>query len=420
MKIKITKEYQEIAEGTIIDADELTAKTILDAQAGVEYKKEVEEADEKALQEVITELTKEIVMSTEVKSEEKGIVEVIRSEPKYKTMKDLLIDAKKHRDVEFQLGEISAKAATGIGDRGGSSGGTNLVTPSFVSDMIYSQMMQEAIVFPRCTQFQLAENAGPTALIKQVNETVRSSTSTFGGLRIYKVDEGSAITPSMPVFTQKSLTIEKAAALVFMSDESIRDIVNIVDQTAGMVAKSFALQIDNDIVNGGLSIADPIVGHAATVAYTVAGAYPTAAEYFGMYNSMLPSYRTKDAIWIMATDTYAALQGLTTPITTSGSGYPLVNRNMKDPDKMQLLGHDVFVSEWATAASTSGNVMFINPTAYAVVTKEGMNSAVSLHVCFTSAQSAYRFYIRYNGAPTFASKLTLPNSKTVSPFVTRN
>jgi HK97 family phage major capsid protein len=363
-------------------------------------------------------------MSTEVKADEvketKGIVEVVKDAPKYKGISDFLVDVKKNHDVEIPLSNFGTKTATGIGDRGGPAAGENLVTPSFVSDVIYKQMMEEAVIMPKCTQFKLAESAGPTALIKQVNETTRTSTSTFGGLRVYKVDEGSNITASTPVFTQKSVTLEKAAVLTYISDEAIRDVVGIVDQTAGMVAQSFGRQIDNDIVNGGLSIATAIVGDGATVAVTVAGSYPTAAEYFTMFNSMHPGYRNSQAEWYMGTDVYASLQGLATPITTSGAGYPLVNRNMKDPDRMELLGHKINVVEWATAAATAGSVMFINLSGYALVTKEAMQAAMSIHVAFISAQNCYRWYFRYNGAPLYKSKITLTNSMTVSYAVTRN
>jgi HK97 family phage major capsid protein len=420
MNIKLEKEYCGIAAGSVIEvADAKTIKDILDAKVGSEYTEAVKQQELNETQQAIAEIVKKeisIMEKTEKETELANVV-VTKDAPLWKNGADWL---KAIKDVGCGIGfdprlAIQQKAAAGIGE--GSSGiGGALITPSFISDVIFKQMMEEAVILPKCNEFKLAESAGPTALIKQVNETVRSNSSLFGGLAVYKVSEGSNITPSLPAFTQKSVTLAKAAVLTYISDEALHDIVNIVDQTAGMVAQSLAWQIDNDIVNGGLGIASPVVGDAATVAVTVAGGYPTSAEWFKIYNSMHPAYR-QGAEWFMGTDTYASLMG----VTAAGSlGYPIFVRDAKEDNDGKLLGKPINIVEWATASNTAGQILFANMKGYTVVTKEALQAAMSIHVQFISAQNTYRWIYRYASAPNYASKIQLPNSAYVSYAVTRN
>ena len=308
MKLKLTKKHNDIDAGLVIDCDEVTAKELLDGQVAIEYTDDVIKSEKDTIKVMVQDAVKKEIENME---KQESTVEVVKDAPIFRSGADFLTSVKA---VGCGFGDTKAtqwlaqqKAATGIGEGSASIGGA-LITPSFISDVIFKQMMEESVIMPKCFEHKLAETAGPTALIKQVNETVRNTTSLFGGLEVFKVSEGSNITASLPSFTQKSVTLAKAAVLTYISDEAVRDIVNIVDQTAGMVAQSFAWQIDNDIVNGGLGIASPIVGDAATVQYTVAGAYPTAAEWFGIYNSMHPAYRD-GAEWFFGTDTYASLMG---------------------------------------------------------------------------------------------------------------
>lgn len=417
MLIKIIQKYQDMEIGTVVDVDEKTADEMINAKSGVKYDEVVISEEKKQLEQSIKDtVQKEIKkMETEVKGtalEVKDGATIVTKEANqgWKNGAEFLMAVKKAAEGRGFDSRLEVKAATGIGEDS-----SPLVTPAFVSDVIYKQAMQAATVFPKMTQYKIAADASSTALVKQFNETGRNNTSTFGGIRIYKVTEGSAITPSTPGFTQKSVTLGKAAALVYMSNESMRDIVNIVDQTAAVVGQSFAWQIDSDVVNGSLSIADPIVGNAATVAKTLAGTYPTAVELFEMYNSVLPAYRD-GAEWYMSGATYARVMAL----GAATSGYPLFNRMAQDTDKQTILGKKVNVCEWATASNTAGQLLFGNPAGHYFIEKESMQAAASIHVAFLTDQQVFRWVWRYASCSQFASKLLLPDGNYYSYFVSRN
>ena len=417
MQVKLLNKYQEHEAGTILECDEITSKELIDTKAGVEYTLEVMEIEKKEIEQQVQDILKREINKMETKE---SVIEVTKhaySETQgWKNGAEFLSAVKRADSGHGVDPRLEVKAATGIGEFSGT--GVNLVTPSFVSDNIFKQMMEESVFMPKMTEFKLAESASATALIKQVNETLRSNTSTFGGLRVYKVDEGSAITPSLPAFTQKSVTLAKAAVLTYISEESMRDIVNIVDQTAGIVAQSLSWQIEGDIfgtqkIDGG--IASPLIGDTSVVAQVVAGAYPTAAEWFSIYNSMHPAYR-QGAEWFMGTDTYASLMGL----VSSGAGYPIFVKDAKEDNDGKLLGKKINIIEQATAVNTAGQIIYANPKGMALVTKENLQAAMSIHVAFLSAQNTYRWMYRYAAAPLYASKVLLPNGKYVSWAVTRD
>lgn len=413
MIIKLTKGYLEHSINDILEVEDLLAKDLIQKDIGIEYTAQIESKEKIEIKEYIQEAIKKEIynMEQEIKKTEDKVEIVVKDNGQngFKNGAEYLEAVKKAAFGKFDP-RLEMKAATGLGEFA-TGAGAELVTPSFISDVIYKQMMEEAVILPKCAKHVLAENASATTLIKQVNETLRSNTSTFGGLRVYKVDEGDSITPSIPAFKQKSVTLSKAAVLSYISEEAMRDIVNIVPQTADMVSKSLAFQLDNDIVNGDLGIFTPIVGDLATVVSGIS-ATPTAAEILAIYNKILPSARG-NAEWFMGPDVYAKIMNLQAPVTTSGGSYPLYSRNIADPDKETLLGKPMHVVEWAKA----GQLLFADLSNYAVVSKEGLQAAMSIHVAFLSAQNVYRWYIRLAGAPLIASKITLPSGIVVSPFV---
>ena len=83
-----------------------------------------------------------------------------------------------------------------------------------------------------------------------------------------------------------------------------------------------------------------------------------------------------------------------------------------------LLGRPYFDTEYNPALGALGDLMLVSPSQYQMIEKSGgIQSASSIHVYFTTDESAFRFVYRVDGAPTWNSTLTLKDSNTVSPFV---
>ena len=84
-----------------------------------------------------------------------------------------------------------------------------------------------------------------------------------------------------------------------------------------------------------------------------------------------------------------------------------------------LMGKRVNYVETASTEGTVGDLMFLDLSQYVTITKGGMQSASSIHVSFTTDQTAFRFVMRVDGQPLWNSALTpYKGSDTQSPFVT--
>ncbi len=83
-----------------------------------------------------------------------------------------------------------------------------------------------------------------------------------------------------------------------------------------------------------------------------------------------------------------------------------------------LLGRPVVPVEYCATLGTVGDIIFADFSQYAAIEKGGIQTAVSMHVQFTTAEMAYRFLYRFDGMPTWDSALTpYKGTNTLSPFV---
>jgi HK97 family phage major capsid protein len=424
MKIKMLVAHKEYNAGTIIDADEVTAKEFIDAKVATEYTEVIEKKDAEAVQEVIAakvqEKNKEIKME-EKKLESKPSVDVLRdSSGDWKSMKEFLHAVRSAEEKHVVDPRLIQKASAGLGEDSNAVGGY-LVQHPLWNQEIFAAYMKASVVAPLCRQFVVEDYANGLKF-KQILETARTVTSQWGGVQFYNVDEGSDITDSKPTFTQVDVPIKQMGALYYLTQALVDDCPNISQFVAGKVGQAFGWMIDNEILNGTLSLMTPVVGHGGTQAVTVSGATPTAIEWNNIYNAMNPGYR-EQAVWLMGTKQYAALMSSSTAILATGgtSGIPLFVKDTTVSPSGTLLGRPIHVIEQATAA-TAGQIIFGAFDNYALLTKGTLTPqvAMSLHVKFISNQQTYRFITRVGGCPLIANKITLPDTSVVAAFVTRN
>jgi HK97 family phage major capsid protein len=424
MKIKMVKDHKEYKANTIIDADEVTAKEYMDLKVAELFTEEVEKKEAEKVQEVIDakvqEIQKESKMTTEIKKETPSIEVTKDSSGEWKSMKEFLHAVRNAEEKHIVDPRLVQKASAGLGEDANAIGGY-LVQHPLWNQEIFSAYMKAAQVAPLCRQFVVEDYANGLKF-KQIDESARSVTSQWGGIRFYNVDEGSDITDSKPTFTQVDVPIKQMGALYYLTQALVDDCPNIAPFVAGKVGQAFAWMIDNEILNATLGICTAVVGHAGTRAVTVAGAFPTQAEYNAMYNSLNPGYR-EQAVWLMGTAAYANLMSQSTAIIAAGgtSGFPLFVKDTTVAPAGTLFGRPIKVIEQATAA-TPGQIIFGAFDNYALLTKGTLTPqvAMSLHVKFISNQQTYRFITRVGGCPLIPKTITLPDTSVVSAFVTQD
>jgi HK97 family phage major capsid protein len=85
----------------------------------------------------------------------------------------------------------------------------------------------------------------------------------------------------------------------------------------------------------------------------------------------------------------------------------------------RLMGRPVQPVEYCSALGTLGDLILANMGEYFVIDNGGIQSASSIHVSFTTDETALRFIYRVNGFPWWTNTMTpFKGSNALSPYVT--
>jgi len=404
--------------GTILDIDSDTAKELIDAEKAIESDgvvKEVKAEDMSvAVKEAVAEAMKSLKVDEvkeEVKIDDIETIEVVKDAPIWKDTGEFLqavVKAGKGNRADERLYK-----STGQNEDGADADGGFLVEHR-IGNEIYKLAAQESVLFPKCDVKEVAPNSNGLK-INMVNETTRSATTLFGGVRCYSPAEGVAKTPFKQAYSQVDIDLGKLFAVNYCTDELLQDRTALRSFIADDVAKSLAWNIDNDILHGTTNTAmQEIENNAATVRVTVAGANPTAAELTTMYVSMAPGCIAR-AEWYMSLSQYSAIMQL-----EDTSGRKLIQPNFEISPYGTLFGKKVNCIEQADVDANDTSIMFLDLSSYLVIKRGGIQEAQSMHVKFLEDEIAFRFGLRMGGSPKLISTVTLPDGTIISPFVTRD
>jgi len=279
---------------------------------------------------------------------------------------------------------------------------------------IYQAAAQASVLYPKCRKMEIGPNQNGTK-INRVNETLRSATSLFGGVRVYSMAEGASKTAFIQKYAQKDISLGKTAAISYVTDELLSDRTSLRSFIGKDVGSALAWVCDDDILHATTNASfNAIENDAATVRVTVAGANPTAAELTNMYVAMLPGCIAK-AEWYMSLSQYAACMQL-----EDTSGRKLIQPSFELSAYGTLFGKLINVIEQADVDAEDTSIMFLDLSQYLVIEKGGIAEASSIHVKFLEDETCYRFVTRKGGAPLLASTITMPDGSICSPFVTRD
>jgi HK97 family phage major capsid protein len=135
--------------------------------------------------------------------------------------------------------------------------------------------------------------------------------------------------------------------------------------------------------------------------------------YARFFMSSLPG-----AVWVINQDILPQLFLMTITVGTGGAPVYLPAGNVAGAPFGTLLGKPILPMEQAKTLGTVGDFMLIDPSQYIMIDKGGVNQENSIHVQFTTDESAFRWLQRTEGQPEWNSAITPANgTNTVSPFV---
>ncbi len=293
-----------------------------------------------------------------------------------------------------------------------------LVPEEFRSEL-QQLTLGEAIVRSRATIIPMGS---PRVHIPSIDETSRVS-SVFGGIVVYRTEEGAELNESAAQFASTKLDVSKQTALAHVPNELIRDwgaFGAFMDQT---LPAAMGFSEDSDFIMGdgaGSPLGALNSSNKAIVVVNKEGTQAAGTIVYEnalrMYSRMLPS-SIKNAVWLASPDTFFELATMALNVGTGGSAVWLTDAT--GTPQLYLLGRPVIMTEQAPGTvGNQGDLSFVDFGMYLIGDYQTMTVDSSPHVKFTSDKTTFRAIARNDGRPWLKGPLTPKNgSATVSPFV---
>jgi HK97 family phage major capsid protein len=294
------------------------------------------------------------------------------------------------------------------------------LVPEEFRSQIMQLSLESAIVRPRATIIPMGS---PRTHIPTVDETSRVS-SIFGGVVVYRTEEGGEIPESSASFASVKLDVTKQTALSHVPNELIRDWGGFTAFMDATLPRAMAYYEDLDYISGsGVGAPLGALNGANTALIVISAESGQSAgtivwqNALKMYARMLPS-SLGTAVWLASPDTFVEIATMALNVGTGGSAVWLTDGH--NAPVLTLLGRPVIMTEKAPAAlGTQGDLSLVDWSMYLLGDYQNMTVESSPHVKFTSDKTTFRAIARNDGRPWLQSPLTPHNnSASLSPFVT--
>ena len=308
---------------------------------------------------------------------------------------------------------------TGLGEADASDGGY-LVPETFRAELLKLEI-EASIVKSRAVKIPMATNrvSIPAVIVSS------HASSLFGGVVIYRPEEGGSKTASKPAFGRVALTLHKLVGLVYGTDELLEDSpISLQPLLTTMFSEAIAYTEDSDFLTGdGVNKALGVFSTANPCRIQVDkensqdGSTIVAENILKMWARVYPKCKGK-GIWLTAPDTFSQLAGMSLPVGTGGIPIWMPAGGLSGAPYQTLMGRPLIETEKMATLGTAGDIGFADFSQYLIGEKGGIKTASSIHLKFDYDETAFRFVLRYDGQPWWQSALTPKNSgDSTSPFV---
>jgi len=304
------------------------------------------------------------------------------------------------------------RAPTGASE--GDPAGGGFLVPAVWAQQMLSQAYNDSTLAQLCTRWP---TSNPLSEINfpGIDETSRQDGSRYGGVTSRWLGEGDSNTPilSFPRFKNLTFTPRKLLGACVVTDELIDDAPLLTAYINRAFGAEFGFRLDSAIFNGS-GAGTPLGYLSSPCLVTVAkdAAQPAATISSTNVQNMfarLPAPSRRRAIFVVNEDAESVLSSLPPQIyVPAGDGGSEFGR---------LHGRPILAIEQAPALGTLGDITLIDPQHFLLI-DGGTKPALSVHFRFDSDSSVFRFVLRTDGRPEYASPVTPFNGTiTRSPFV---
>lgn len=297
--------------------------------------------------------------------------------------------------------------ATGLSEGVPADGGY-LLQPQ-VSGGIIEKMLDTGKILGRVAM----DSVGGNSMVYNGFDESTHVGSVFGGVIGYWLNEGGTKTASAPKFYQVSLKLKKIAALCYATDELLEDVTALQGWLTRTVPEVLRWYVESAIISGngtgrplGITQSPCLVSQVREDANEI-----NPSDFAAMWSRRYQG--ANDYVWIVNPTVMAWMNMF------SVGNWPVFmpQGSMVGKPYATVYGAPVIESEHVAAAKSAGDVLLASLSNYQTIQKGGVQSASSIHVAFTTDETAFRFVYRIDGSPLWNSALTPENGSTVSPFV---
>ena len=175
-------------------------------------------------------------------------------------------------------------------------------------------------------------------------------------------------------------------------------------------SEEFGFKIDDAIVNGtGAGQPLGIMNASGTVQVnkeTGQAADTVIAENIDKMWSRLWARSRANAVWLINQGVEPELYNMYRPVGTGGIPAYMPPNGLSQSPYGSLLGRPVIPIEQCDTIGDAGDILLVDLSQYLLIDKGGIQSATSIHVQFTTDETAFRFVYRIDGQPSWHSALT--------------
>jgi HK97 family phage major capsid protein len=256
-------------------------------------------------------------------------------------------------------------------------------------------------------------------------ETSRAAGSRWGGARGYWIAEAAQVTSSTPTLRQVKLEPQELAVLVYVTDKLLRNSSIALGQYLSRVAADEINFLVGDAIINGTGAGQP-KGIVPTSLLSVTKEQSQLAKTIKTENivkmwARLHARSRANAVWFINQDCEPQLLTMSLAVGTGGVPTYMAPGGLNTSPYGQLLGRPVIPIEFCQTLGTKGDIILADMKAYASGTQGGVDTALSMHLRFDYAETAFRFMFAVDGQPWLASAITpFKGTDTLSPFVLLN
>ena len=300
---------------------------------------------------------------------------------------------------------LPLKAASGMNETIPSQGGY-LLQPQFAQGIL-NKVYGPSTIMNKVRWFDLGPNSNEL-VVNMIDETARADGSRLGGMLGYWLAEAASKTASKPKLRQLSIKLHKVAALCYATDELLEDAVALESFLGEAAPDELRFKVEAAIYSGD-GVGKPAGWMDSPSRIIVARdttARILAADVVNMWTRLWPSLRP-NAEWYVSPDADAQLYQL---YLQTGVAFPFYTFTQDGVSR--LFGRPINVNEYSSTLNTAGDIALIAPNQYFGVRKGGVQAASSIHVLFTTDESAFRYVMRVGGEDSWHSPITSYGSST--------